>query len=176
MELIYMNTTQIRLYDVIIAFLRSPFFTTSVKDSAIRYGFPNYVAEYSLAKKFLLGESCCQGSHWGKRLYKKAGLRRGLKSRKNGFTYEHPIPSNVISDAAIQSCGDAEKVKSILKWSDIVVILTSEEDAKLSGKLRTKMPEDWVFFMSDKYARYRAVGLDMIDRLETVPMLGSISR
>ena len=171
-----MNTTQIRLYDVIIALLRSPDFTTSVKDSAIRYGFLNYVAKYSLAKEYYWVSPAAKEVIEERGFIKKAGLRRGLKSRKNGFTYEHPIPSNVIADAAIQSRGDAEKVKSILKWSDIVVILTSEEDAKLSGKLRTKMPEDWVFFMSDKYARYRAVGLDMVDRLETVPMLGSISR
>ena len=46
-----------------------------------------------------------------KNFLNKKGLRRGLKSRKNGFTYEHPIPSNRICAEIINNRFNKKLVK-----------------------------------------------------------------
>ena len=92
-----MNQLQTQIYQVILAIIRIEEFPEYYKDHTIRYGVLNYVAKYSLAKdEYLISKRAFEHLKLNSFL-KQEELRRGLKSRRNGFTYEHPIPSNRIS-------------------------------------------------------------------------------
>ena len=123
-----MNDLQLKIFTVIKAIIQIDNFDEYYKDHTIRYGVMNYVAKYSLANdKYLITNRCLDHLNQNKFLNNK-GLRKGLKSRKNGFTYEHPIPSNRISQEIIKERRDIRIVEKILKWSDHIVVLTKEED------------------------------------------------
>ena len=95
--------------------------------------------------KYLITNRCLDHLNQNKFLNNK-GLRKGLKSRKNGFTYEHPIPSNRISQEIIKERRDIRIVEKILKWSDHIVVLTKEEDDSIKkAGLQSKMPDNWTF-------------------------------
>ena len=123
-----MNDLQLKIFTVIKAIIQIDNFDEYYKDHTIRYGVMNYVAKYSLANdKYLITQRCFD--HLNKKQFlNNKGLRRGLKSKKNGFTYEHPIPSNRISKEIINERNDIKMVERILKWSDHIVVLTKEED------------------------------------------------
>lgn len=61
-------------------------------------------------------------------LISNKGLRRGKKGTKYKFTFEHPVPSNIIGDLLYENDNDENKVREILCLSDVVTILTYEED------------------------------------------------
>ena len=145
------------------------------QDSAIRYGFLNYVAKYGLAKNSYAITAAARSHLEANGLLTANGLRRGKKNKKNRFTYEHPIPSNVIADEIIANRDDASKISEILKISDVVTILTTEENDLLSGRLRSDMPAGWSF-QDDPYARYVAVGLPEQSKLERVSVFGALAR
>lgn len=169
------NTLQRNLFKVISAIVGIDDFPSFGEDSAIRYGLLNYVAKFSLAKDSYAITPSAKAllAHQG--LLTQRGLRRGAKSSRRGFTYEHPIPASVIADAVIRARQSPEKMKEILSRSDFVTIVTAEEDGLLRGRLKAKMPCGWTFSDSP-YARYVAVGIGDGSAFEEIPVYGAIAR
>ena len=93
-----MNELQRVIFEVIVQI-------TSVKDlqntkysSDVLYGLHSYVARYSLANDFnLASDKATMQLRKIKALDDRNMLPRSKKSRKNGFTYEHLVPANLIS-------------------------------------------------------------------------------
>ena len=137
----------------------------------------NYVAKYSLAKdKYLITLKCLDHLKMNNFLNDK-GLRKGLKSRKNGFTFEHPIPSNRISQEIINNRNDLSMVEHILKWSDYIVVLTKEEDDSIKkAGLQSKMPNNWNFFEDDIFARYKYSDILKEASLTQINVYGQVCR
>lgn len=170
-----MNELQNFIFKIIINLFNINQIEQFYKRSEIRYGILNYVAKYSLARdKYYITKECLD--HLNRlNLITKKGLRRGSKSKKNQFTYEHPIPSNVIADKLFENKENPEIIKKILMWSDVVTVLTSKEDELLIRKYRSKMPSQWKFFENEKFERYRICGIESPPSLE-VGVFGSVQR
>lgn len=155
-----MNLKQNRIFEVIYALLQINKFPEYFQDHTIRYGFLNYVAKYSLAAdQYLITEKAL--NYITKNNFLRGGsLRKGLKCKKNGFTYEHPIPSNIISSEILKFRKDKNMIIKILNWSDLIVVLTCEENFSLSKKgFERNMPSNWQFFKSNPFERYKISGL-----------------
>ena len=182
-----MNELQEAIFEVILSILRNdklhkkfesypeqigkPIF----QNSAIRYGILNYVAKFSLANnEYFISEKCFK--HISElNLINKKGLRRGKKGTKYKFTFEHPVPSNIIGDLLYENYNDENKVREILCLSDVVTVLTYEEDKLLrESKLVSKMPLGWKMFENDIFERYTKCGLSRPSRKITV--YGALAR
>ena len=87
-----MNSKQEKIFEVIKAILQIKNFPEMFKDHTISYGVLNYVAKYSLAKDKNMISKKALDNIKKKNIIKNQSLLRGSKSKKNGFTYEHPIP------------------------------------------------------------------------------------
>lgn len=170
-----MNDLQNFILKIIINLFNIDQIEQFYKRSEIRYGILNYVAKYSLARdKYYITKDCLD--HLNRlNLITEKGLRRGSKSKKNQFTYEHPIPSNVIADKLFENRENPEIIKKILIWSDVVTVLTSKEDELLMKNYRSKMPSQWKFFEHEKFERYRVCGIENPPSLE-VGVFGSVQR
>ena len=137
---------------------------------ALNYTLRNNIAMYSLANdnysttQFTLNQM------------KEKGVditKRNQKSRKNEYTFEHPIPAKVSFDLILKAKND-EEIISILKSSDQVVILSHSEDKKLNELgLKKTMPKDWKYG-DDVFARYKKVNISILT--EKVKMTGGIKR
>ena len=171
-----MNSKQEKIFEVIKAILRIKNFPEMFKDHTISYGVLNYVAKYSLAKdKYLISKKALDNIK-KKNIIKNQSLLRGSKSKKNGFTYEHPIPSNVISSELLKNRNDIDMISKILKWSDYIVVLTTQENLSLRNSgLERKMPADWTFFKNDPFERYKKAGLFQEDFSE-INVYGQVVR
>jgi len=175
-KFIKVNLKQKKIFEVINALLQIKKFPEYFQDHTIRYGFLNYVAKYSLAAdKYLITEKAL--NHLIQNNFLKNGsLRKGLKSKKNGFTYEHPIPSNIISSEILKFRENKNMINKILKWSDLIVVLTSEENLCLTDSgFERKMPNNWKFFKSNPFARYELAGL-LEKPLLDVDVYGQVTR
>lgn len=170
-----MNELQEFIFKIIINIFKIDQIEKFYKRSEIRYGILNYVAKYSLARdKYYITKKCL--NHLNRfNLITKQGLRRGSKSKKNQFTYEHPIPSNVIADELFNNKDNTDIMKKILMWSDVVTVLTSKEDELLMKNYRSKMPPQWKFFEHDKFERYKLCGIENPPLLE-VSVFGPVQR
>lgn len=172
-----MNRKQKAILEVINAIVKINDVHQLMQLSEIRYGFLNYVAKYSLArdKYFVTTRSLAHLRKHG--FIKDSNLLRGLKSRKNGFTYEHPVPANVIGDHILLNHDNPNKIREILEWTDKVFVLTAEENSLLGNRLAHSMPEGWTFFEGDVLARYLEVGIaeSGIDHLE-IDVSGAVAR
>ena len=170
-----MNDLQNFILKIIINLFNIDQIEQFYKRSEIRYGILNYVAKYSLARdKYYITKDCLD--HLNRlNLITEKGLRRGSKSKKNQFTYEHPIPSNVIAYKLFENRENPEIIKKILIWSDVVTVLTSKEDELLMKNYRSKMPSQWKFFEHEKFERYRICGIENPPSLE-VGVFGSVQR
>ena len=171
-----MNKQQKMILQVIKGILSVDNISDYLKDSVIRYGFLNYIAKYSLAsdRYFVTPRSLKFIQDKGYLL--NGELRRSLKSKKNGFTYEHPIPANVIGNIIIKSERPVDVASKILKVSDCVTILTHEENAELSKRLRSKMPDGWSWQSDEIFARYFNCNIVKEKPKNTIKMIGSIVR
>ena len=171
-----MNKQQKMILQVIKGILSVDNISDYLKDSVIRYGFLNYIAKYSLAsdRYFVTPRSLKFIQDKGYLL--NGELRRSLKSKKNGFTYEHPIPANVIGNIIINSERPVDVASKILKVSDCVTILTHEENAELSKRLRSKMPDGWSWQSDEVFARYFNCYIVKEKPKNTIKMIGSIVR
>ena len=125
-----MNTLQKDIYSVICSIVKINDFDRMYKDNTIRYGLLNYIAKYSLARDSYFTTEASLNYLLANGYIHNGRLRRGLKSQKNGFTYEHPVPCNVIGVEIARSRNNAEKIAKILDWSDKVTVLTAEENEK----------------------------------------------
>ena len=64
-------------------------------------------------------------------------------------------------------------LKDILKETDIVTILTYEEDAILNKtKLTSKMPPNWQIFKNSSFERYVSAGIEH----KKIPVYGALAR
>ena len=170
-----MNELQNFIFKVIINIFKIDDIEQFYKRSEIRYGILNYVAKYSLARdKYYVTKECLEHLK-NLNLITKKGLRRGSKSKKNQFTYEHPIPSNVIADELFKNREDKESMRKILMWSDVVTVLTAREDEILSKNYISSMPTDWKFFVNDKFERYSICGIETPPSIE-INVYGAVSR
>ena len=172
-----MNQLQTQIYQVILAIIRIEGFPEYYKDHTIRYGVLNYVAKYSLAKdEYLISKRAFEHLKLNGFL-KQEELRRGLKSRRNGFTYEHPIPSNRISSEIMKYRQDEEMVAKILDWSDHIVVLTTEENNAIKDSgYQNKMPDGWEFFKDNIFARYKDSSLLEDDPSRRIKVYGQVCR
>ena len=109
-----MNLLQKDLYTVICSIVKIDGFDRMYEDHTIRYGLLNYIAKYSLAKDtYLATESSLEYLNQSGFL-SDGKLRRGLKSQKNKFTYEHPVPSNEIGREIVNNRHDMVQIAKIL--------------------------------------------------------------
>lgn len=127
-----MNKLQSDLATVIWALITCPGFVEKVQDSAVRYGYLNYIAKYSLASDGYLITNKAYKHIQKLNLIKESGLRRGSKSRARQFTYEHPIPSNVVADEILVNGTTKARMLKILGKSDCVTVLTQANVFKRS--------------------------------------------
>ena len=88
-----------------------------IENSAIRYGIVNYVAKYSLANdEYFITEKCFKYLNQ-LNFFSEKGLLRSKKGTKFKFTFEHPVPSNIIADLLLENFNDENKLRDILKAS-----------------------------------------------------------
>lgn len=145
-----------------------------IDNSAIRYGILNYVAKYSLANSTYFITSKCYDHIINLGLLKKGKLLRGSKGSKNRFTFEHPVPSNVIADEIIKNIGNKNKIMEILRETDLVTVISYDENNKInkSGYIQ-EMPENSLV-QKDMFARYKLSGIEVPTR--KIEVYGAIAR
>ena len=168
-----MNDLQKNIFKVIVSILETDGVLDRFEDkesygdkkvmdnSSIRYGFLNYIAKYSLANNSYFITSKCYEHLQDLGLIKEGKLLRGSKGSRNRFTFEHPVPSSVIADAIIKNVGNKNKIKKILRETDLVTVITYDENNMLnkSGFMR-KMPNN-SFAQKDMFARYKMSGVEV---------------
>ena len=177
-----MNTLQKKIYRVIKAIVEINDFENYYSDHAISYGLRNYVAKYSLAKdEYLITEDALNYLNINN-LLNEGCLRRGIKNTKkndkknNGFTYEHPIPSKIITDEIVKNRKFPNKIIEILNWADLIVVVTKSEDKCLQNiGLQSSMPNGWRFFSDSQFERYKLAGL-LTKPFQKIKMYGSVVR
>ena len=173
-----MNNAQLDIFKAINALASIDDFNALYKNSHFRYGFLNYVAKYGLASSdYYVSEKALTHLLSMGFVGADGSLRRGLKNQKNGFTYEHPIPANVVGKQLLESSKSDSDIERILKYSESIVILTSEEDALLrKAGYSSSMPKNWSFFDSSPYQRYFCAGIMARPPVLTLAMKGAIIR
>ena len=145
-----------------------------IDNSSIRYGVLNYVAKYSLARNEYLITSKCYKHIADLGLLKKGKLLRGSKGKKNKFTFEHPVPSNIIADEIIKNIGNRNAIKYILQTTDLVTVITySENEIINKNGYVSKMPKA-SFENGDMFARYKISGVEI--PTQKIKVYGAIAR
>ena len=172
-----MNTLQQDIFSIICSIVRTIDFERMYEDHTIRYGLLNYIAKYSLARDSYFATEASLGCLLEGGFIQDGRLRRGLKSQRNGFTYEHPVPSNVIGVQIVKNRGDIDQIAKILDWSDRVTILTTKENLRFREfGLTQKMPDGWRFFSDSQFARYFACGICSASPTLEITMKGQVIR
>jgi len=136
----------------------------------INYLGKNAIAKYSLANDYYLTTQKTINQ------LKTKGIdihNRANKCSKNEYTFEHAVPVNIILKELLKTKTLEERNK-ILEFSNIIVILSYDENKLLKEKkLNSKMPKDWKFF-DNVFARYDAVGIKILD--EKIKMFNAVKR
>ena len=105
---------------------------------------------------------------------KNGKLLRGSKGSKNKFTFEHPVPSNIIAEEVIKNIGGKNKVKKVLRETDLVTVITYQENDMINKSgFASKMPED-SFIKKNMFARYKMSGIEVPTR--KIEVYGAIAR
>ena len=132
-----------------------------IENSAIRYGILNYVAKYSLANdEYFITEKCFKYLNQ-LNFFSEKGLLRSKKGTKFKFTFEHPVPSNIIADLLLENFNDENKLRDILKETDI-------------SNLTSRMPSDWKIFKNNNFDRYTYAGINIPTR--KIKVYGALAR
>lgn len=149
--------------------------TLKIKHATIRYGLLNYVAKFSLANEtyFVTKKS---KEHLIKNDFLKDGiLKRGDKGKHSGFTYEHPVPSNIIANMLYENRHDHKTMCNILLKTNYVTVLTYEENDMLRINGFTKnMPKGWTLAHGHIFERYIQSNLEIPE--ERIKVAGAIAR
>ena len=177
-----MNSLQKKIYSVIKAIVEIDDFENYYTEHSISYGLRNYVAKYSLSKdEYLITEDALHYLN-NNNLLDEGCLRRSIKNSKkndkknNGFTYEHPIPSKIITDEIVKNRKLPNKIIQILNWADLIVIVTKNEDKCLQRiGLQSRMPNGWKYLTDSQFERYKIAGL-LTKPFQKIKMYGSIVR
>ena len=118
-------------------------------------GEPKFNSGYNLKNSKLLSEQA-----------KKENNFEGGREKRT-TTNDHPYPLNYLVDRAVKDgYVSRENWPKLLKMIKLIVI-TEEENKKLNkAGLRQKMPfeVDDVYNIKDEYARYKVVGIKVIER------------
>lgn len=162
-----MNDYQFKIFEIICKI--SSVSDLSKYGATLTYGLTNYVAKYSLMnEEYFISKNA--KTHIINNKWNLKPLRRGLKSKRNGFTYEHVIPSSYVSKLILKNPSE-ENIKFLLKSTDLVIILTHQEHNSIP--LKSKMPENWRIG-DNEWARYNNTKIEILD--EKVKMIGAVAR
>ena len=181
-----MNELQKNIYKIIVSIIQTDSILKNFKDtnsygenrvidnSAIRYGILNYVAKYSLAKNEYLITTQCYEHIKKLGLLKRGNLLRGSKGTKHKFTFEHPIPSNIIADHIIENIADKGRIKMILQETDLVTAITYSENNLInkSGFIKEMPPGSYE--NKDMFARYKMSGVEVPSK--KIEVYGALKR
>ena len=170
-----MTSNQTVLLRVITHLTQMPNFRESIEFRVFRYAFMNMVAKYSLSGDLYLCSNSAFHLLREKGFLSEKGLLRGKKSQSAGFTYEHPVPANVVTELIIASDLMPESIKHILEQTDKVVILTKGEDDALRSRFRSGMPSGWNLESSGLFDRYRSSGIQD-SQFHRIKMYGAVKR
>ena len=168
-----MNELQNLFFQIIKAILSVDGIEESRNKGDVLYGLHNYVARFSLAKDqyFITDKS---HDHLKKLDLSSPPLLRSKKTTKMKFTYEHPVPCNLVSNALLENKDDEEFIQNVLIRTDCVTILTHEELRSIPKALNSKMPDGWKISNDDPFIRYRLSNIQVPTK--TIEMKGSIQR
>lgn len=171
-----MNINQKKLFDLIVGIFSIENIEDYYSEAFIRYGILNYIARYSLASDqyFVTKKSLAHLKSLG--VLKENKLRRGVKSKSLKFTYEHPVPAKIIGDEIIKNCKDPGLIEKILMYTDVVTVLTKDENDILNQKFRSRMPVNWKFFQDSPFARYEQSGIGQFQDFSKIQVYGPIAR
>lgn len=146
-----------------------------IEHGIIRYGILNYIAKFSLASDEYFVTKKSKLHLLNNNYLKNGSLRRRLKGRKSGFTFEHPVPANVIADLLYKNKNNVEKMKEILLKTDKVTILTHDENNLLRVKgFVSNMPKNWNISSGNIFERYILSGIETPK--EKIKVTGVITR
>jgi hypothetical protein len=146
-----------------------------LKNSNIRYNILNLIARWSLANDTYLLTEIARNHLVENKFMQDEKMTRSKKSQKNGFTYEHPVPSNEICELIMKDRFNDDAIKEILFKTNIVTVITKKENDLLNeNKLSSKMPIDWCFETDDMFARYKNSGVEVPTKV--IGMSGAIYR
>jgi len=152
-----MNEIQSVIFEIIYKIASIP--NVTKYKSTILYGLTNYVARYSLMNDYYFISKKAK-NHILKNKWSINPLSRSKKSIKNGFTYEHPIPSNFITKE-ILSNPTKEHIKKILTKTDYIAIITQDENKLIN--LKSSMPKGWCIG-DDVWVRYKNSDIKILDK------------
>ena len=163
-----MNQTQRAIYELIVDCLDN--IERNNPGEIIKWVARNLIAKFSLANDYYLITKFTKNQLESSNIdYRK----RTNKIKKNNYTFEHPVPSKVVLNELLKVTKDSDRLE-ILKFADCVVILSGDEDKKLSNsKLKSSMPNGWNYF-DNIFARYETVGIDILK--DRIKMIGAIKR
>jgi hypothetical protein len=109
---------------------------------------------------------------WTRRLGPKAKSAKyrsraavGGKWGRREIVYDHAIPYRYELEALMAlTVVTPETVRPVLEKYDVCVIITADEDARLTAAgLQREMPDDWDKI--DPLARYKAVGIEIVENI-----------
>lgn len=79
-----------------------------------------------------------------------------------GIEVEHAIPVSIIHKRLLSARKlEPHEIEAIIRDRIVGVLVTKAEHKILNKKLRQKMPDGWVWETGDRFARYKAVGLEV---------------
>ena len=144
-------------------------------ESDASYLFRNMIAKYTSAASsyristLALDEFRRQGVD-----LTRTWKRSHFYGSKNVFKYEHVIPAAIVLKKLLASDRKPHTVRHLLRESGFVTVVLKDEDQLLNhAGLKAKMPDDWTWG-GDPMSRYRAVGIELSDRVLKVD--GAIMR
>lgn len=139
------------------------------------YGFRNYVRRFSLAEdEYFITRSA--RSVIAKHDLSKKFMRcwKNNNGKKYKVKYDHAIPAKEVVKLILGNKDDENEIVNILLKTNFIVILTPEEDKRLSKKHRDSMPPNWDYKEDNSFARYSILEID-IDKKTKIKMKGALA-
>ena len=148
--------------DIIISVVNQPKFNIKIGD--MNYVLGNMIAKYVSSSKYykISNEALSYIKSISLDETKPLHIKKNIYGKNKNTVLEHIIPSSIIKNAILNSKDDAATIQHVLQNSGHVIIVTREEDKRLTqGKLSRKMPDSWCGFGDDPEKRYDAVGIQV---------------
>jgi hypothetical protein len=127
-------------------------------------------SELSYGSKFALLDNVCwtlselEGKYAGCRFWS----RRALDQRTD-LRHEHSVPRRLLITMLLEMSAPTEAAVRCILDLCVGVVVTVEEDRALNAVgMRSRMPEGWDG--RDVFARYRAVGIEVVDTLSVTAL------
>ena len=148
--------------DTIISVVSQPKFNIKIGD--MNYVLGNMIAKYVSSSKHyrISNEALSYIKSISLDETKPLHIKKHIYGKDKNTILEHIIPSSIIKNAIVNSRNDPVTIQQILLHSGYVIIVTREEDKRLTeGKLSRKMPDSWSGFGDVPEKRYDAVGIQI---------------